>query len=160
MTHLFLWRDCDERIEPTTYAMTALNMGDRPSAAIAQIALQKTAKEALPTFPEAAQIILQNAYMDDIPGSVLSEDEAVTRMQEMESLLGDKGFMIKEWNHNVGNTLHETEKSLVSEKTTMETTEGVLGMVWDIIRDTLKYKMKKLDDRTQVFTKRGMLSIV
>ena len=29
MTHLFLWRDCDMSVKPTTYAITAVNMGDR-----------------------------------------------------------------------------------------------------------------------------------
>ena len=30
-THRFPWRDLDERREPDTYVMTAVNMGDRPS---------------------------------------------------------------------------------------------------------------------------------
>ena len=47
MTHLFLWRDMKTECEPTTYAMTAVNMGDRPSATIAQIALRKSAEEGV-----------------------------------------------------------------------------------------------------------------
>ena len=43
MTHLFLWRNCDLQAKPSMYAMTAVNMGDRPSATIAQVALRKTA---------------------------------------------------------------------------------------------------------------------
>ena len=35
MTHLFLWRDMQLKDRPTTFAMTAVNMGDRPAAAIA-----------------------------------------------------------------------------------------------------------------------------
>ena len=30
MTHRFLWRDFDERREPDTHVMTAINMGDHP----------------------------------------------------------------------------------------------------------------------------------
>ena len=70
MTHLFLWRDFDTSVEPKTYAMTVVNMGDKPSATIAQIALRKTAEEAKEEFPESIEIILQNSYMDDISGSV------------------------------------------------------------------------------------------
>ena len=43
MVHLFLWRDMETVSEPTTYAMTVVNMGDRPSATIAQIALRRSA---------------------------------------------------------------------------------------------------------------------
>ena len=43
MTHLFLWRNLDQSKEVKTYAMTKVNMGDRPSSAIAQTVLQKTA---------------------------------------------------------------------------------------------------------------------
>ena len=43
MTHLFLWRDVDICRNSTTYAITRVNMDDRPSSAIAQIALQEIA---------------------------------------------------------------------------------------------------------------------
>ena len=70
MTHLFLWRNLQSELKPNTYAMTAVNMGDRPAAAIAQTALRKTAEEDKQEFPEAAKIIVTNSYMDDIPGSL------------------------------------------------------------------------------------------
>ena len=95
MTHLFLWRDCDMSVKPTTYAITAVNMGDRPSAMIAQVALRKTAEAAAGIYPESAKIILKNSYMDDIPASVKTEEEAVQRMSEIDQILEQKGFKIK-----------------------------------------------------------------
>ena len=68
MTHLFLWRDIQTDIKPNTYAITAVNMGDRPASAIAQTALRKTALEASDSHPEASKLIINNSYMDDIPG--------------------------------------------------------------------------------------------
>ena len=44
MTHLFLWRDLVIEKEPDNYAITAVNMGDRPSARIAIVARKKTAE--------------------------------------------------------------------------------------------------------------------
>ena len=38
MVHLFLWRDMDTERDPEVYAITVVNMGDKPSAAIAQTA--------------------------------------------------------------------------------------------------------------------------
>ena len=63
-------------INPKTYAMTVVNMGDRPSATIAQIALRKTAFSSKDKYPESTEIIIRNSYMDDIPGGANSQEEA------------------------------------------------------------------------------------
>ena len=54
MTHLFLWRDLEIEKEPVTYAITAVNMGDRPSATMATVALRKTAIMNETEYPEAS----------------------------------------------------------------------------------------------------------
>ena len=162
MVHLFLWRDCDTDSKPTTYAMTAVNMGDRPSATIAQIALRKTAESALNRYPESANIILQNAYMDDIPGSVNTEQEAEQCMSEIDEILESKGFKIKRWFHN-GNK-SDTDLSFQHLIQSTETngklidTEGVLGMMWNITDDTLYFKGKQFDVNSN-YTKRTILSV-
>ena len=46
MTHLYLWRKLETFRPPDTFAITVLNMGDKPSAAIAQVALKKMAEMA------------------------------------------------------------------------------------------------------------------
>ena len=90
MTHLFLWRNLQSDLKPDTYAMTVVNMGDRPAAAIAQTALRKTAEESYKCYPEASKIILQNSYMDDIPASVKSEAERAKVTSEAEEILAKK----------------------------------------------------------------------
>ena len=82
--------------DPTTYAMTAVNMGDRPSATIAQVALRKTAQDVIGEYPTAAKIIMRNSYMDDIPASVDNDKEAFRCMSNIEEILNMKGFSIKE----------------------------------------------------------------
>ena len=52
MTLRFLWRDLDTSEEPDTYVMTAVNMGDRPSATTAIVALRKTAEMSMTEFPK------------------------------------------------------------------------------------------------------------
>ena len=69
MRHLCLWRNLETQRNPDTYAITAVNMGDKPSAAIAQTALRKTAVMASEDKTKAKQIIFNNSYMDDILGS-------------------------------------------------------------------------------------------
>ena len=57
--------------------MTAVNMGDRPSATIAQVALRKTAEMNSAQFKEASEIITKNSYMDDI----LRSEEHTSELQ-------------------------------------------------------------------------------
>ena len=70
--------------------MNAVNMGDKPSATIAQVASRKTAEAAADLYPESAELILDKSYMNDIPGSVKSKDELFQRMNELEEFWGQK----------------------------------------------------------------------
>ena len=74
--HRFLWRNLKTDQGPDVYVKTVLTFGDKPAPAMAQIALRKTADEAKEKFPEAAQVLKDNTYMDDICDSVRTEEEA------------------------------------------------------------------------------------
>lgn len=166
MTHLFLWRDFENK-EPDTFAMTRVNMGDRPSSAIAQSALQKTAEEALQNYPAAANLILQNSYMDDMPGSVDNENEALQVMNDIETILSRKGFRIKEWvwagakgNLNESTADQKTVQIITETDCDVET-EKVLGLLWDIDNDALLFKLNlNPTNCKKKVTKREILSIV
>ena len=72
-------------------------MGDRSSACIAQTTVRKTAQYAIEKYPIASKIILENCYMDDIPGSTSSESEAMKVIEEITFILAEKGFRLKGW---------------------------------------------------------------
>ena len=133
MTHLYLWRDFNTEEAPQTYAMTAVNMGDRPSATIAQVALRKTAEEAANSHPEASTVIIRNSYMDDILNSTDTKPESMLLRTEIETILASRGFNIKEWvcSDNVSSTStgheDETERDLMK-PIEVEREESVLGV--------------------------------
>ena len=121
--------------------MTRVNMGDRPSSAIAQAALQKTAEEAIQEHPKAADTILKDSYMDDIISSVDDTESAKRVMSEIETVLKLKGFTIKEWiwsGTKLGSEDRNVDQSAV--QIVMESnrdndeTEKVLGLHWDVSR--------------------------
>jgi len=97
MTHLFLWRNLKTDTPPSTYAMTAVNMGDKPSATIAQISLRKSAAEFADLHPEAAKVITDDSYMDDIASSTCSLGESKDLTDQIDTILSQRGFSIKEW---------------------------------------------------------------
>ena len=49
--YCFLWRDFLSDEQPDTYAITAVNFGDRPSATIALCALQRSAELGQVKYP-------------------------------------------------------------------------------------------------------------
>ena len=176
MTHLFLWRDLMLEKEPDTYAITAVNIGDRPSATIAIVALKKTAERKKQEFPEAAKTITDNSYMDDIIDSVSNEQKASKRTEEIEEVLGSGNFKIKEWTitgikkeDNNMTKDQENLKALTELPVNNTTTEKVLGMKWDFQKDNIMYDIKKHHMKpdnitnyvnTEYISKRQILAIV
>ena len=164
MTHLFLWRNLETAEQPKTYAMTVVNMGDRPASAIAQTALRMTAEEAEEEYPEASKLLMRNSYMDDIPGSVASAEIGMKLMQETETILEAKGFKLKNWTFSGQAPKKEMSVDQVAVQTLMqrdvENEMGkVLGMGWETESDSIRFLLKSLDSEMET-TKRQCLSLI
>ncbi|XP_071962704.1 uncharacterized protein [Antedon mediterranea] len=149
--HRYLWRDLNSDRDPDTYVMQVLTFGDKPAAAMAQTALRLTAKEGEEMYPRAAHVLKNETYMDDICVSVTTIEEAKTLTKQMDAVLGNGGFNIKEWISN--KPLNNEERKDKEQK--------VLGVSWNYADDTLKVKVKLDDDITNaVVTKRKALGMI
>ena len=62
-----IWRNCETETEPDIYVKTDLTFEDRPAPAMATTAMRKTASLKEDLKPRAAEAIVKNAYVDDIP---------------------------------------------------------------------------------------------
>ena len=133
--------------------MTAVNMGDRPSGTIAIATLRKTAMMSKDEFPRSSKTILQNSYMDDIPESTRTVEEAQKITDEIDKILNRGGFKIKGWvmsGQNQGQELgiraqgHENQHLVQVTDTNPDVTElgRVLGMGWNPFKDVLCYRVK------------------
>lgn len=95
--HRFLWRDSqDEEIEE--YAITRVNIGDKPAGCIAQLAMRETAK--LPKFShleEAQRVLEEDSYVDDILTSHNDANRLDEITMEVEEILKAGGFFLKPW---------------------------------------------------------------
>ena len=80
-----------------TYVITVVNMGDRPSGAIATFALRKTAQMGSQSFPEEAEIVQDSSYVDDIVGSVNSTEDGHRICSNISKLIEPGNFTIKHW---------------------------------------------------------------
>ena len=133
-THRFLWRDMEER-SPDTYVMTSVSFGDKPAGAIATRALHKTAEMKKNELPEAAKVVLTDSYVDDIITSTQTVEQAKKLSVEIDQILELGGFKIKRW--IIGRKV--VEKNMEDKE---EMCEKVLGLQWDVINDTISFKIQ------------------
>ena len=121
--------------------MTAVSFGDKPAAAIAGLALTKTAMIGKEKYPEAANTVIRNSYVDDLLDSFDDQSKARQIASEIEELLGHCGFRIKEWvlssevakkgPHEIGAPPTISQAGACSTK--------VLGIVWNPENDRLSF---------------------
>ena len=140
-THRFLWRQMEDR-KPDIYVMTSLSFGDRPAAAIAAVALRKTAEIGEDQFPDASVTIKKNSYVDDIIDSFDTNEKATEMINQIDNVLTEGGFVIKNW--RVSGQLSEEEMQVYSVNSNNEknTESKVLGVIWDVSNDELHFKTK------------------
>jgi len=140
-THRFMWRDMDSFRRPDIYKIKCVSFGDKPAGAIAALALRKTAQLGEDEFPDAAGIIRNNTYVDDILGSVPSEDEAIRITSQIDSILSKGGFQVKGWNTSTDDS-KTTIKVCTSVHKPDDDTSKVLGVVWNSKTDKLEFVAK------------------
>ena len=151
--HRYLYSNMETNREPDIYVKTVPTFGDKPVPAIAQIALRKTADKAKSSYPEAAQVLKNNTYMDDICDSVNSIQQAKRLTNELDEVL----LKVKGWlsNQSLENEIvgHEKPEMKVLRGTTQE---KILGTVWDHAKDMLLFNVYPPNDIT--LTQRIVLS--
>lgn len=95
--HRFLWRNStDEELEE--YAVTRVNIGDKPAGCIAQLAMRETAN--LPSFAhleEERRVLHQDSYVDDILTSHNDFQQLKSITANVELILKAGGFLLKPW---------------------------------------------------------------
>ena len=136
-THRFLWRNMEINREPDHYILQRMAFGDKPSGAIAALAMRKTAHSDRENFPGEVHAIDRNSYVDDLLQSVDDRD-VLDFTRNVEEILLKGGFMVKHWiiSAAFSQSIAESYNIIQSEK------ERVLGMVWDPSKDSFHFHVK------------------
>ena len=138
-THRLLWRDMNVCEEPDTYVIQRVSFGDKPSATIATVALRKTAQMGKEVRPEAAKIILENTYMDDIIDSVRDKRKARSTTPDIEKLIDKGRFEVKGW---IFSGEHDSKDEMLVPNDKNAAAEKVLGVAWNPVEDKFCFKVK------------------
>ncbi|XP_058503794.1 uncharacterized protein LOC131471311 [Solea solea] len=95
--HRFLWRDTEDA-EIEDFAITRVNIGDKPAGCIAQVAMRETAN--LPSFShfkEEKRVLEEDAYVDDLLTSHNDLNHLKRLTSNIEQILKAGGFFMKPW---------------------------------------------------------------
>ena len=161
----FLWRD-DPSSEVMVYQYSRQIFGAKNSQTCANFALQKTAKDNIRRFPDAAQAVLDKFYMDDYLDSLEIPHEALSRAKNLVELLKLGGFKLTKFIINTPSLLDENENhdQICQPKVILvcdeEASSHVLGLKWDHRKDTLAVSRGTKCDESNKVTQRLDLSLV
>lgn len=90
-------------------------------------------------YPQAAQIIRDNTYMDDVIESTEDLLTAQKRTSDIEHLISKGGFQVKGWIFS-DDPMNQEKTTMPSEPNT--STEKVLGIIWNPMKDYLCFEVK------------------
>ncbi|KAJ8051028.1 hypothetical protein HOLleu_04445 [Holothuria leucospilota] len=122
---------------------------------MALTALKRTAEEGAKECPEAARVLHENTYVDDICISLYSR-EAKKWINDVDKVAEKGSFKVKEWVSNL-NLGDEDTRPQQDNRPVFKcgSEQKVLGVVWEPDRDLLLYKVSAAEIRVEeVLTKR------
>lgn len=128
-----------------TYIFTRVCFGDNNSPPIADLSMKRIAIMKRESHTRASEVLLRKRYMDDIVDADDNQETILNTKREVDEVLGEFGFSIKEWYSNNSNVGKVCENK-------------VLGVYWNAQQDTLSVKTKKT--LNNCFTKRSILAFI
>ncbi|CAB0004889.1 unnamed protein product [Nesidiocoris tenuis] len=146
--------------EPVSmYELTTVTFGLSCSPYLAQRVLRQHATNYQRQYPEAAAVILQNTYIDDITGGADSVEELCRLKIQLVELLLKGGFELSKWGSNHPSLLADdlTAGGAISWGPADLQTTKILGMKWEPQSDVFSYDIRS---PPQSSTKRSILSVI
>ena len=127
--------------------------------------MQRTARDNVSQYPEAAKTVLENFYLDDYLDSAESPERALKRSKELVHLLHLGGFQLTKFVSNVPNLAYRIDGSLQFNDpkviaSSKEDSLHVLGLKWDYNNDTLFVSRGTSSTVSKSLTQRLVLSLV
>lgn len=158
-----LWRtNSDDAIQH--YKLLRLTFGTSCAPYLAVKSLQQLAKDEQAKYPLAANITLQDYYMDDLLTGCEAVEQAIEIYEQMNQLMRAGGFELQKWCSNshvlLNHISHESQRPnhLIAFKSSDSI--KVLGLYWNKTNDQFEYHFQLLenDEARRDISKRIVLS--
>ncbi|XP_055613925.1 uncharacterized protein LOC129760309 [Uranotaenia lowii] len=139
----FLFRD-DPHQEPTTYVMDVATFGASCSPCTAQFIKNLNARKYSSEFPQAAEAIEYQHYVDDYFDSTDFIEDAVKLASDVKMIHAKGGFLIRNFVSNSQEFLRNMNESELNPSVHFHAdkftqTERVLGLVWHPKQDVFSF---------------------
>ena len=156
-----LWRDAPHQLL-REYQLTTVTYGTKAAPFLAMMTLQQLAYDERHRFPEAAKVVQECFYMDDLLHGSHSIEAAKSLQQNLIELMQTGGFNLRKWMSNSNVLVHDNkveyqENELYDFKQAEST--KTLGLHWDPQQDTFFFQCKiESSNEDTITTKRKLLS--
>lgn len=153
-----LWRSSPN--EPVKeYELNTVTYGISSAPFLAIRVLHQLAKDEGARFPQAAQVLQSETYVDNIVSGANTIEEALELQTQLKQILQAGGFTLRKWASNSAQVLEQVpeidRESLLSLDDSENPAMKILGLQWDPSSDSFRYCVTEIPT---VFTKRAVLS--
>ena len=138
--------------------------GGVSSGACSNYALRRTAIEIENKYgKDAAEMLKNNFYVDDMLKVVENEDKAIGLMKGVKSMFQEGGFNLTKFTSNSKGVLQcipEKDRKMAIKNSDLLGSlpeERALGVLWNVENDTLGFKVNL---KEKPLTRRGVLSVL
>ncbi|XP_048483631.1 uncharacterized protein LOC119692124 [Plutella xylostella] len=155
-----LWRK--SRAEPVKdYRLNRVTFGTASAPYLAVKTLLQLAKDEGHINEEAAKIIKEDCFMDDIVSGKETLEDAIKTAKDIEKILQKGGFILQKWCSNDVDFLKQFEPSKISTHVNIKFgIDGIiktLGLIWNMGEDVFQYQ-NNLPATAESYTKRSILA--
>ncbi|XP_028176630.1 uncharacterized protein LOC114364612 [Ostrinia furnacalis] len=155
-----IWRESPEQ-PLQSFQLTTVTYGTKAAPFLAMMTLRKLAADERANYPNAAKVVEESFYMDDLVHGAHSIEQAQKLIVELDKLLQSGGFHLRKWSANKEKVLenvtniHQDDETIFNFKT--DNVSKTLGLCWNPKNDTFSFKCN-ITQQTSKPTKRNLLS--
>lgn len=156
-----IWRNSPHE-KLREYKLMTVTYGTSSAPYLAIRTLHQLARDEKEAHPEAAKIILNDFYVDDVATGADNEDQAKFLYQQLKQTLQNGGFNLRKWSSNSTELLRmipECDREIkLHHDIVIESTATIktLGIRWNPSNDSFGFKIRTTQHETT--TKRELLS--
>ncbi|XP_058978855.1 uncharacterized protein LOC131802550 [Musca domestica] len=145
------------------YELLTVTFGVNCAPYLALRTLLKLAEDVKESYPRAANIILNNLYVDDVLAGGHTEDESIKARKELTAALDSAGFTLMKWASNdrkiIQDIPHEHLLPLNWLDISEDASTKTLGIRWNISGDYFSFTPPSMENKN-VSSKREVLSTI
>lgn len=158
-----LWRN-DPAEEIKEYRLLTVTFGTASAPCLAIRTLLQLAKDEGHKYPEAAKVLKEDFYVDDLMSGCDRSSDAIQISKDLKELLSLGGFELKKWASNNVEFMKSIAPCERSANTRLDiNVDGkikTLGVLWNLESDQIEYSLPVCSLLSNNITKRTILSAI